>query len=414
MSIFLDCLGASREVGRSAFLLQTDRRILLDYGVKIFDQSGMPKFPSEDIKPDLMLLSHAHLDHSGFIPALYKHSKINWFSTAPTQEICEVLWLDSMKIMDRNLPYHLNHFKHAVKNFHPIPYDRPFHAGSTEVMFTDAGHISGAAITTLEYEGKRICYTGDFKMQETQLHKGAKPVKDVDVLIIESTYSNREHPPRKEIEQQLMTEIRETVDNGGTALLPAFALGRTQELISVVRKYDRNVPVFVDGMGKGLSRIYLSYANYIKDAKAFRKALQSVNLVSSIPERRRATAIPGVIITSAGMLSGGPVLDYLFNLNSDSKIVFTGYSVEGTNGWKLLNEGHITKDGQDLVVDMPVEYLDFSAHAGKSDLLKFIKAANPEKIILVHGDHPEEFAEELKSDFGYNAMAPLLGERIEL
>ncbi|NYZ77309.1 MBL fold metallo-hydrolase [Candidatus Micrarchaeota archaeon] len=414
MRISLDCLGASREVGRSAFLLQTDRQILLDYGVKIFDQSGMPKFPSENIRPDLMLLSHAHLDHSGFIPALYKHSNIKWFATPPTEEICEILWLDSMKIMERDLPYHLSHFKRATKNFHPIPYNCPFHAGETEITFLDAGHISGAAITTLDYGGKRVCYTGDFKMGETNLHSGAKPVKDVDALIIESTYGNRDHPPRKELENQLIAEIRETVESGGTVLLPAFSLGRTQELISVIRKYDRSVPLFVDGMGKELSRIYLKYPGYLKDAKEFRKALQSVTLVSSIPDRKRATQIPGVIVTSAGMMSGGPVLNYLFNVNSESKVIFTGYCVEGTNGWKLLNEDHITKDGQDLVVDLPVEYLDFSAHAGKSDLLKFIQAANPEKVILVHGDKPELFAEELARDFGFDAIAPLLGERIEL
>ncbi len=411
---WLECLGASREVGRSAFLLQTDRQILLDYGVKIFDPSGTPKFPSENIRPDLMLLSHAHLDHSGFVPALYKHSKIKWFATPPTEEICEVLWLDSMKIMEKNLPYRLNHFKKATRNFHPILYNKPFHVGETEVVFTDAGHISGAAIITLEYKEKRICYTGDFKIEETELHKGAKTVGDVDILIIESTYADRNHPPRGELERQLIAEIDETVDNGGSVLMPAFSLGRTQEIISVIRKYDRGVPVFVDGMGKELSKIYLKYPGYLKNAKSFRKALESVTLVSSIQERKRATSIPGVIISSAGMMSGGPVLEYLFNVNNESKIIFTGYSVEGTNGWRLLNEGHIAKDGQELAVDLPVEYLDFSAHAGRNDLLKFIKDANPEKIVLIHGDHPEIFAEELSREFGYDAVAPLLGERIEL
>jgi putative mRNA 3-end processing factor len=174
------------------------------------------------------------------------------------------------------------------------------------------------------------------------------------------------------------------------------------------------VPVFVDGMGKELSRIYLKYPGYLKNAKSFRKALESVTLISSIQDRRRATSIPGVIISSAGMMSGGPVLEYLFNVNKESKIIFTGYSVEGTNGWRLLNEGHIVKDGQELTVDLPVEYLDFSAHAGRKDLLKFIKDANPEKVVLIHGDHPEIFAEELSREFGYDAIAPLLGERIEL
>jgi len=414
MTISLDCLGASREVGRSAFLLQTDRQILLDYGVKIFDQSGMPKFPSENIMPDIAIISHAHLDHSGYVPALYKHSKIKWFGTSPTEEICEILWLDSMKIMQKNLPYNLKHFKRATKGFHPIPYNRSFHSGETEITLTDAGHISGAAITTLDYKGKRVCYTGDFKMSETDMHKGAEPVKDVDLLVIESTYANREHPPRKQLEKKFMAEIRETVENGGTVILPAFSLGRTQELISVVRKYDKNVPVFVDGMGKELTRIYLKYKNYIKDPRAFQKAVSSVQMVRSIPDKKRASRVPGVIITSAGMMSGGPVLNYLFNVNRKSKVIFTGYCIEETNGWKLLNQGYITKDEHDLTVDLPVEYLDFSAHAGKQGLLNFIKESNPEKIALVHGDGPEAFAQELITDFGYDAIAPFLGDRIEI
>jgi len=413
MGISLECLGASREVGRSAFLLKTDRQILLDYGVKIFDKTGMPQYPTENIRPDLAVISHAHLDHSGFVPALYKHERIKWFGSFPTEEICEVLWLDSMKIMEKKLPYHLKHFKRATQNFKPIPYDRTFHAGETGITLSDAGHISGAAMVTLDYAGKRICYTGDFKSGETEMHRGAKPVKDVDVLIIESTYANREHPPRKELERKFTDEVRETVDSGGTVLLPAFSLGRTQELIAAVRKYNKNVPVFVDGMGKELTRIYLKHPQYIKDAKAFRKAADSVTMVHSIPEKRKATEVPGVIITSAGMMSGGPVLNYLFNVNNRSKVIFSGYCIEETNGWKLLNQGYITKDEQDLTVDLPVEYLDFSAHAGRTDILDFIKAANPEKIILVHGDSPEAFAQELRTEFGYDAIAPFLGERIE-
>jgi putative mRNA 3-end processing factor len=414
MNISLECLGASREVGRSAFLLKTDKQILLDYGIKIYDKSGMPLFPTENIRPDIALISHAHLDHSGYVPALYKHSRIRWLSPPPTGEICELLWMDSMKIMEKQLPYGIKHFNRATRHFRPIPYNQLFHAGGTEITFTDAGHIAGSAMITLDYAGKRVCYTGDFKTGETEMHKGAKPVRDVDMLIIESTYADRDHPPRRKLERQLVDEIHETVEKGGTVLLPAFSLGRTQELISVVRRYDSNIPVFVDGMGKEITRMYLNHPQYIKDPNFFRKAVNSVTLVESIPGKKKASQTPGVIITSAGMMSGGPVLNYLFNINSKSKVVFTGYSIEGTNGWKLLNEGYITKDEHDLSVDLPVEYLDFSAHAGRAGILRFIKAANPQKIVLVHGDNPAAFAQELHTQFGYDAVAPMLGERIEI
>jgi len=415
MESFVECLGASREVGRSAFLLHTDKNIMLDYGVKLFDESGKAKYPLETpISPDMMLLSHAHMDHSGDIPALYTKNNIRWYSTPPTKDICEVLWNDSMKIMGDNLPYRPHHYKKAMKSWDPVLNNHPIQTGGTRIEYRDAGHISGASMIEIEYRDKVLLYTGDFKCEDTFMHKGAKFVNDVDVLMIETTYAKREHPPRKEAEKKLMQEIYETLENGGNVLLPAFALGRTQELIALIRHYDRDIPVFVDGMGRELTRIYLQYPKYIKDADSFRKAVRSVNIVQGIPDKKAATRDPSVIISSAGMLNGGPMLNYLFNTNSESKVIFTGYSVEGTNGWMLQEKGSIMRDGQELSVDLPVEYIDFSAHAGRSDILNFIKHANPERILLIHGDKPEDFAKELEEEHGFKAAAPLPGERVML
>ncbi len=415
MEFFVECLGASREVGRSAFMLHTDRNIMLDYGIKIFDQSGQAKFPLETpVKPDLAVLSHAHLDHSGCIPALYTQNRIRWYSTPPTKDICEVLWMDSMKIMGDDLPYRLGHLKKAQKFWNPLLYRHPIVSGESKIELHDAGHISGAAMVDIECRGKRIFYTGDFKCEETFMHRGAKFVEGVDVLMIESTYAKKEHPPRREAEEKFMKSVYETLENGGNVLLPAFALGRTQELIALLRTYDREIPVFVDGMGREISRIYMQYPKYLKDADGFKKAVRSVNIVQSIPDKKAALREPSVIVSTAGMLNGGPMLNYIFNANSESKIIFTGYCVEGTNGWMLQNNGNIVKDGQELAVDLPVEYLDLSAHAGRSDLLRFIKTANPEKVLLVHGDKPEDFAYELEQDHGFKSIAPLPGERVML
>ncbi|MFH1520693.1 MAG: MBL fold metallo-hydrolase [Candidatus Micrarchaeota archaeon] len=415
MEFFVDCLGASREVGRSAFMLHTDKNIMIDYGIKIFDQTGVPKFPlEENLKPDLAILSHAHLDHSGCIPALYRDNKVHWYSTPPTKEITEVLWLDSMKIMGDGLPYRLGHLNKALKYWNPLLYKKPIQTGQTRIELFDAGHISGAAMVDIEYNGKTFFYTGDFKCEETMMHKGASHIDSVDTLMIESTYAKKEHPPRKEVEERLMEEIYDTLESGGTALLPSFALGRTQELIALIRNYDMNIPVYVDGMGKEITRIYMQYPNYIKSPEKFKKAVRSVNLVNGIPDKKAATREPSVIITTSGMLNGGPVLNYMFNVNSNSKILMTGYCVEGTNGNTLLNHGYITQNGEQLQVDLPVEYLDLSAHAGRSELIEFIKKANPEKVLLVHGDKPEEFAKELEDEHGFDALAPLPGERVIL
>jgi putative mRNA 3-end processing factor len=387
---------------------------MLDYGIKIFDPSGEPKFPIDDVQPDLAVISHAHLDHSGFVPALFREKRIRWFATPPTVELCEVLWSDSMKIMGPNLPYRSNHFKRALKNWNPILYNQPLHTGETKITMDDAGHIAGAGIVNIDYQRKKICYTGDFKMEETYMHKGAKPVEDVDTLIIETTYALKDHPPREEVEKRLVQEMEETLDNGGTFLLPAFSLGRTQELIALIRKYNADIPVYVDGMGRKMTNIYIRNSKYIKDPDFFKNAVRSSTLVEGPYDRRRAIERPGVIITSAGMLSGGPVMSYLFNVNPESKVAFTGYCIDETNGWKLQNHGYITIDERDLEVDLPVEYLDLSAHAGRDDLLNFIKYANPEKIILVHGDECGNFGQELREDFGYDAIAPKIGDMIEL
>ncbi len=411
----IECLGASQEVGRSAFLMHLDKKIMLDYGVKIFDKEGKPKYPENFTQaPDIVLLSHAHLDHSGAIPALYKEQDLRWVATPPTRDFCEVLWTDSMKIMGEELPYGKREFKKALRKWRPITYNEGFRVGEAQVEYLDAGHIAGSAMIRIKSEGKEVLYTGDFKCEETKLHKGAKYVEDVDVLIIESTYSDREHPPRQELEETLMEHIYETLENGGNALLPSFALGRTQELIAVIRSYDIDIPVYVDGMGREITSLYLKHKQYIKNPKEFWKAVKRVKFVEGIPDKKEAVAEPSVIISSAGMMNGGPILNYLFHVNARSRIIFTGYCVEETNGWYLQNKGFIIKEGVELHVDLPWEYLDFSAHAGRSDLLNFIKHANPQKIVLVHGDKTEEFAQELREDFGYEVVAPKPGEVIEV
>lgn len=410
----IECLGASGEVGRSAFLLHTDRKIMLDYGIKLFDESGQAKFPFIGNEPDIAILTHAHLDHSGCLPALFKNKNMRWYSTPPTKDIVELLWKDSMKIMGEGLPYSLTDFKRTFKRWDPILNEQPIKFGETDVILHDAGHIAGASMVDIEYEGKRIFYTGDFKGEDTFMHKGVSTIKDIDILVIESTYANREHPHRKDIDAKLMDHIYETIDNGGNFLLPAFAVGRTQELIATIRNYDNEIPIFVDGMGREVTKIYQNHPRYIRDARLFREAVKKVRMVSGIPDKKAATREPSIIISSAGMMNGGPILNYLFNSNAQSRLCFTGYCVEETNGWYLQKKGYIIKDEQELHVDIPWEYLDFSAHAGRTDILNFIKEANPEKIVLIHGDSTEQFAKELSEDFGYDAIAPKGGNVIDL
>lgn len=358
---YLRCLGASHEVGRSAFLLSTDNNFLLDFGIKIFDESRKPKYPlnfPEELRA--ALITHAHLDHSGFVPYLYTFTNVKWYATPPTRDICEIMFKDSMKIMGEELPYSETHFRKAMRNWHPTFYGKELYFGKTKVVYEDAGHILGSSMLDISYNNKRIFYTGDFKVTETRMHKGAEEVKDVDVLIVEGTYGLRDHPPRKEIEEKLISEIEETLEEEGHALLPAFALGRSQELIGALGAHNIDAPIFLDGMSKAITEIYEKYPYYLNNFDDFSESVDSINFVNSSRVRKQATKQPSIIITTAGMMEGGPVLNYLNHVNEKSKVIFTGYNVEGTNGWRLLNHGKILRDGYELDVSLPVEYLDFS------------------------------------------------------
>ena len=407
----IHCLGAGQEVGRSCFLVETDQRVLFDYGLKIFSkEKKVNMFPipyQGDL--DAMFLSHAHLDHSGYIPELYTRPPMHWFATPPTQEISSLLWADSMKIMGDKAPYTAEHVNRAESRFAPLFYNQTLSLGKTNYTLFDAGHILGSAMIKAEHDGKSLLYSGDFKMGDTRMHNGAADPPEVDCLILESTYSNREHPDRMELEQALVSRIRETMEEGGTALLPAFAVGRSQELISVLRAHLPDAPIFLDGMSKAVTRIYLDNDDYIRDPGHFREAADSVTFVESTRIRKEATLEPGIIVSTAGMMEGGPALSYLQHLRPSSRLIFTGYNVEGTNGWRILNQNKVVIDGYELEVSLPAEYMDFSAHVGRSGLLDFVKKANPQKIILNHGDDTPGFAEELRG-MGFDAHAPKNGD----
>lgn len=412
-------LGGAREVGRSSVLVETDARLLLDYGIKIHADTAYPMPHQGEI--DAAVITHAHLDHSGYVPALYDNDEPMWLATPPTRSLCEILIPDCAKILQRErggLPYRHGSIREAFKNFEHLGYGQSKNIRGTRISFHDAAHISGSAIVEIEHKRSKVVYTGDFKLSGTRMHEAARPVKNAHALIIETTYFDREHPSRDEIEGDLCSRAREVLENGGNLLLPAFAVGRTQELIRVFRAHLRDVPIYVDGMGWDACKAVEKHTNYIRNAKLFRKDVESVRHIRTRQEREKALKDPCIMIASAGMLQGGPALGYLLMLNArdrpdKSRIIFTGYCVEGTNGHNLLNRGFVEVGGAPLGVNVPYEYLDLSAHAGRDELFSFVGKSNPEKVFCMHGDKPEEFAEELKLE-GFDAIAPKIGERFEI
>jgi len=406
-------LGSALEVGRSAILASTDKKLMLDYGLKLFATKEEEYKPTEyDGRLDLAVLSHAHMDHSGNAPALFAQNSAPIVSTPPTKALCEILWEDSLKVGTFKT-YSKDNMKSAIKSFMTVPYGKSIFTGGTKFSFHDAGHIVGSSVVSVEYAGKKLVYSGDIKLADTKMHFGTKFAEKADALIIESTYAQREHPPRSELEAKLIASAKKTVDAGGILLLPSFAIGRSQELVSILSELPDDIDIYLDGMGKLAALAALENPEYIRDFEHFQAALNRVHFVNSNAEREQAVARQGVIIATAGMLQGGPSLFYLMNLNPDSQIFMTGYSMEGTNGHSLVNSGTVIIDEKKIKIDLPVEYLDFSAHAGRSELLEFIKRIEPSQVICNHGDSCVAFAEELKG-MGYDAVAPEMGQTIEI
>ena len=387
-------LGGSSEVGKLGMVLDIDgSRILFDYGIS---PTKPPSYPIEAPPVDLLLLTHAHLDHSGMIPALAGRQDSLIWSTELTREISYVLHNDSLKVAKNEgyaYPYTKADIKEVHSRFVPLIASQIKDVGRTELHVHSAGHIPGSLM--FELRGSRtILFTGDINTINTRLMWGAHPVK-CDILFMEGTYSGRNHPNRTELEKLFLDTIDETVGRGGIALIPAFAVSRSQEIALILANsgYD----VWMDGMGKKISKIFLSHPDSLRSELKLRKALSALKPVHSTHGRKQA--LKGeVIITTSGMLDGGPVLWYLDKLRSDPKssVLLTGYQVPGTNGRQLLDKGTINFYGVNQKVECQVHYFDFSAHAGHNQLVEFARECSPEKIVLFHSEDRKPLAEDLK------------------
>jgi putative mRNA 3-end processing factor len=255
---------------------------------------------------------------------------------------------------------------------------------------------------------KRVLFTGDINTIDTRLLKGTEPVK-CDVLIIEGTYAGRDHPSRLNLEYEFLKKVDEVVDRGGIAIVPAFAVGRTQEAMLMLENSKHEI--WVDGMGNAITDIYAYRPEFIADAKKLKRMKKKANVVYSF--KGREMAVRGdVIITTSGMLDGGPVITYLEKLKDDPKnaVLMTGYQVEGSNGRQLLDNGTINIRGVNQKVSCEVDFFDFSAHSGHKELVQFIRGCNPEKVILCHSENREEISKELEGEFEFHL--PKTGEEL--
>ncbi|SDE47417.1 metallo-beta-lactamase family protein [Dyadobacter soli] len=467
--------GASQQVTGSMFLLESDDyRILIDCGSD-FDLDEIGKktryeqqksvFPFEPSLINTVLLTHAHIDHSGNIPNLYKEGfEGRVVCTEPTMALTSLLLKDAANLHQKRLNSRINskkrsgkkkrevpmdyyvekHVIEALDNFVPVAFGQRYRiADNVTVTYYAAGHLLGAAHIVLEVyengEKKRLCFSGDIGRKNYPLLTDPQEIPPVDYLICESTYGNRLHEDQRGPVETLADVIKRTcIDIPGRLIIPSFSVGRTQALLYTLNQLylDRSFPVikvFSDSpLAHSSTKVYQKHVRMLnKEARTFQDDndmlfdFENLIYLESSDASRAVSNYnePCIIISSSGMVQGGRVEAHVeANIgNPYATILMIGYASEGTLGWRLLNgQDTISIRGKQYPVLANIEKIDvFSGHGDQNDLINFVKMQDPEKlkgIFLVHGEQQSmaEFQSKIQ-EIGYHSVeTPLRGNTYEL
>ena len=416
-------LGAANEVGRSGFLVNCNgTKLLLDYGVMFGRRGSPPQYPLH-VKPkdlDAIIITHAHLDHSGNVPSLFVSGNTDVYATPPTFDLSKLLINDMLKIEKNSHPFDLPELNNMMKNAKEIGFKQKVTKGNATFEFRESGHVIGGSTVLVESEKKRLFYTGDIKTNGSRmLREMDTDIGEIDLLITESTYAKTEQIPRKTSEQQLIEFANEVMDRKGILFIPSFSVERSQEMACILRSANFKHKIIMDGMALKVNEIMFKNPDYLRDPKIFAEAIKSSTAIREHAERKRAMGEPCVVISPAGMLVGGNAVYYLQQLSFDSKngIALVSYQGEGTPGKKLLDTGKVSARGKDLSVQAEVKQFQFSGHADKKELFAMMKTikGNP-KVWTVHGDSEscQIFAQEIHEQFGFETYAPMVNDKITI
>ncbi len=443
----LTTLGCCRQVGRAAFLLSTpESKVLIDCGESpgATGAASSPYLNVPEIYPftnlDAVILTHAHLDHSAFIPLLYRYGYDGPVYTTPaTRDLATMLQLDYLDVNnkeDRAPPYSSNEIREFVKHTIALGYgDVTDIAPDMKLTLHNAGHILGSAIAHFNVGNGvyNVAFTGDLFYGKSRLFNPAvSQFPRLESLVIESTYGGSDDfsPSRVEAEERLYEVINETLGRGGKVLIPAFAVGRSQELMLAIEEGMRNtrVPkckVYLDGMIKEATAMHTAYPEYLNTD--LRNLIFRDNYNPFLAEyfeqvdsydKRQAVILsedPCVIISTSGMMNGGPVIEYLSNLAESPKnmIIFVGYQAEGTYGRRIQKgwrEVPIGKKGT-IVINMEIQTVEgFSGHADRKQLMNYVQYVQPkpERVFTIHGEESKtiDFASSIYKKFHIQTVAP--------
>ncbi len=439
-------LGSCREVGRSCFLLQTpNSNIMLDCGIST-GATGEDQYPifSQDFNIsslDAIVLSHAHLDHCGFIPYLYKMGyKGPVYCTEPTRELAALLQLDTVQLMQKETGkslYTSADIKNMIKYAIPLKYKEVTDITSdVRLIFENAGHLLGSAISHFNIaNGKEnLIYTGDIKYSVSNLLDPAfTQFLRCEGLIIEGTYGaqNDLTPRLEDSEKELISIIEETSKRGGKILIPSFAVGRGQELMVIFEKYNIDLPIYVDGMIYDASAIHSTYPKYLaynlqrQIIDENKNPFESERFIHVASYREREQVLsdekPCIIIATSGMMNGGPIIEYLKKFGSDPKntLIFVGYQAHGTLGSKIQQEYKEVElqNGEKVEINLEVKTMDgLSGHSDRKQLLNFIGhlKEKPKRVLVNHAEQSKalSLAGAIQKIFDIESYAPMNMEAI--
>lgn len=454
----ITALGGFRQVGRSAALLRTrESQILLDCGIHPGSSNPLNAFPRLDIPQfdidtlDAVVVTHAHLDHCGFLPFLFKYGYDGpVYCSAPTSNLMTLLQLDYLDVADKQgfmAPYDQKDVRSSVLHTLPLRYGAVTDI-SPDIRLTlhNAGHILGSSVVHLHIgEGlHNLVFTGDYKYGKTTLLEAASTdFPRVETIITESTYGAPQDvmPMRVAAEEKLATVINETLEQGGKVMIPVPAVGRAQEIMLIIDGYMKRgmikeAPVFIEGMISEATAIHTAYPEYL--ARNVRNSIlhEGINPFQSdyftIVEHPSARdeiveGEPCIIMATAGMLEGGPIIDYFKRLAHDklNTVIFVSYQIEGTLGSRVQkglgetpifnNEGKM----EVIKVKVRVESIEgFSGHSDRRQIINYIRRVTPrpEKVIVGHGEKAKclSVAYFLRRRFKIDAVAPEILETIRL
>ncbi|MCD6205086.1 MAG: MBL fold metallo-hydrolase [Candidatus Marinimicrobia bacterium] len=459
----LTFLGATGTVTGSKHLLETDgKKFLIDcgmfQGLKELRLRNWAEFPVDPASIDAIILTHAHIDHSGYLPKLVQMGfKGTIYATPSTTDLCRIMLPDSAHLQEEDakyankkqftkhkpaLPlYFLSDAENALDLFESLPYGKKIDLSpNVTLCYRDAGHILGSAFVDIRIkngdEEKRVLFSGDLGRPNQPILRDPHTVFGTDYLILESTYGDRLHGERDR-KEDLARVINDSYERGGVLIIPSFAVGRTQEILYTIRELEEEkripvMPVFVDSpMAINATTVFQKNAQD-HDLESKVAEIKGIDILKTTDLRFARTAEQSkainsiasraIIISASGMVTGGRILHHLFNrlANPKNTVLFIGYQAEGTRGRSILEGAETIKiHGQHIPVKAKIEQISgFSAHADYNEILAWLSNFNeaPKNIFIVHGEASQSAAlsKRIQSRFNWNTMIPKYLESVTL